>query len=199
MDLYLPRPCVRSSTHPTSPAAGDRDHATRRQVVLYKQAEAESRTHRGRLRETRCFRPRGRAAGLGNGEQGRRGREEEWLRPWAQEQQELFAEGRQKGRCRLGRAVQVRSIGCCPQGRRNATPQSRWEHQGKVDPEAHRLGSQQFQLAPEEHGRTPAEEHEAVKKGRTCPGTSAGGTPSSTQAGCCLVVRSPAEGNGHTQ
>jgi hypothetical protein len=67
------------------------NHGTRKQKEIHVKAEAESRAHRGRLRETWRFEEGSRIAGLGDRQQIGQGRQEERIRPREKEQQGLLA------------------------------------------------------------------------------------------------------------
>src|SRR3984893_15981293 len=67
----------RSALRGLGPARNEGDdHATRRQIELYRQAETPGRTYRGRLRVSGHRQERSRTARLGDGQQGDRRRQE---------------------------------------------------------------------------------------------------------------------------
>jgi hypothetical protein len=102
-------------------------HATRRQVRLHQQAEAPRRAYRGGVRGSRRVPQGSRAPSLGYGEQGRQGRQEEWIGAGQEEHPHVFQEGRQERRRGLGSAIQGGALGVGPEGRGDAEAARHWE------------------------------------------------------------------------
>src|SRR5690348_2003576 len=88
----------------------ERRDAARRQIQLHGQAEAESRTHRKRVREERRVEERGGGARLAHGEQAGQG----WQEKVRREQQETVfgEEGRQQQKDSLGQEIQQQEKHC---------------------------------------------------------------------------------------
>jgi hypothetical protein len=106
---------------------------------------------------------------LGDGEQGRRRRQEEWIGSGQEGQQELVAQRRAQGRCF---AIQSIALGGCAEGRCYPPPESQsrsWKRQRGKKQEEHRRQSQtsrrstkQIGLQPEEDGLEP--EHKEQRR-----------------------------------
>jgi hypothetical protein len=95
---------------------------------------------------------------MGNGEQGDRRREEEWIGTWEEDHSKLLPEGRQEGRSGIGFTIQVVAIGRRPQGRCDPAAESgREPKEHEQEPQPVPCGQQ-----PEDHAFPEPEGSQAV-------------------------------------
>jgi hypothetical protein len=73
---------------------------------------------------------------LGYREQGRGWREEEWIRSWTQEHEDLIAKRRPEGWSGFSVEVQGLALRGGTQGSCNPAPESGWQKEYGIDPEA---------------------------------------------------------------